>query len=269
MKRLECKDYYKAIEPLENVKINTMFAESVVKQVIAGSVYVDDIVNPRAFYIAHPCGMSLLIGESDNEEFKRDLFDYITNKNMIRHHQELLQADPAGGWPEVIAHWSEQEMLHRNTRVNFSFNRERYLNQKASYLNQDLEVVRMNKERFMAATGGVNPKDFWRNEEQFLAEGLGFNILDAGEIASTAFSGFVNEHQLEIGIETSEAHRGKGYAYAVCSALIEYCLEYQLEPVWACRLDNEGSFNLAHRLGFETTYMIPYYRLVESVIRKG
>lgn len=160
-------------------------------------------------------------------------------------------------------------MLHRNTRVNFSFNCEKYLKQKASYLNQDLEVVRMNKERFLAATGGVNPKAFWRNEEQFLAEGLGFNILDAGEIASTAFSGFVNEHQLEIGIETSEAHRGKGYAYAVCSALIEYCLEHQLEPVWACRLDNEGSFNLAHRLGFETTYMIPYYRLVESVIRKG
>lgn len=73
MKRLERKDYYKAIEPLGKVKINTMFAESVVKQVIPGSVYVDDIVNPRAFYIAHPCGMSLLIGESDNEEFKRDL----------------------------------------------------------------------------------------------------------------------------------------------------------------------------------------------------
>lgn len=49
MKRLESKDYYKAIEPLGKVKINTMFAESVVKQVIPGSLYVDDIVNPRAF----------------------------------------------------------------------------------------------------------------------------------------------------------------------------------------------------------------------------
>lgn len=159
MIRLESKDYAKAIAPLDHVRINTMFAEAVIKKVTPGIVYVDNIVCPRTFFIAHPYGMSLLLGEPDNEAFKRVLFDYITNKNKLRHHQEWLQVDPVGGWEGVIdemissynnkAHLSEQEKIIRNTRVNFSFNREVYLKQKADYLNQDYEIVRMNKEQFM------------------------------------------------------------------------------------------------------------------------
>jgi hypothetical protein len=34
-----------------------------------------------------------------------------------------------------------------------------------------------------------------------------------------------------------------------------------LEPVWACRLENDGSYKLAQKLGFEPVLEIPYYRL--------
>lgn len=280
MLELESKDYYKAIMPLSYVNINTMFAEAVVNQVIPGIVYVDCVDNPSTFYVAHPYGMSLLFGESDNEVFKRNLFDYITNKNKTRHQQEWLQVDPAGDWTEILesmynshnsklmnnddsSHMNDQPAIIRNTRVNFSFNRETFLNSKGSFHSQDHEVVRMTKELFLSQAGSVNPKGFWRDAEQFLTDGAGYSILCDGQIASTAFSAFRNEHQLEIGIETTEAYRGKGFAYAVCSALITYCLAHRLEPVWACRLENEGSYKLAHRLGFETSVTIPYYRLVE------
>lgn len=279
MIQLESKDYYKVTNSLSTVNINTMFAEAVIRQVNPGKVYVDCIHNPHTFYVAHPYGMSLLFGESDNEVFNHELYNYITNLNKTRHHQEWLQVDPANEWVEIIdsmlsshnnsvdnnvdlAHVNDKRAIIRNTRVNFSFNRETFLNNKAMSHSCDLEVVQMTKELFEAQTGSVNPKGFWRDAEHFLTAGIGYSMVCDGVIASTAFSAFRDDQQLEIGIETSEAFRGKGYAYSVSSALIDYCLNHRLEPVWACRLDNEGSYKLAHKLGFEASITIPYYRLV-------
>jgi len=66
---------------------------------------------------------------------------------------------------------------------------------------------------------------------------------------------------LEIGIETTKGYVRKGFALQSCSALIDYCLENKLEPVWGCKLENVGSFKLAQKLGFEPTFFIPFYKL--------
>lgn len=109
--------------------------------------------------------------------------------------------------------------------------------------------------------GSVIPKYFWRNEDQFQNKGIGFSLIYDGEVASTAFSSCRFENQLEIGIETLEKYRGKGFALYVCSVLINYCIENGLEPIWACRMENIASYQLAHKLGFIPTHSIPYYRL--------
>ncbi|MDQ0087919.1 RimJ/RimL family protein N-acetyltransferase [Paenibacillus anaericanus] len=262
---LENKDYYKAIEPLSYVSINTLFAEAVIEQRIPGKIYVDSVQEPSTFYVAHPYGMSLLFGNSDNEQFNRDLYEYINNQESNIRKSEWLQVDPAGTWADKIdsmtTQLNEQQIIMKNTRVNFSFNLETYHQMKEQLRHHDHEIIQMTKDMFLSQTGGVIPRYFWRDVDQFLTVGMGYSLVCEGEIASTAFSAFRNEHQLEIGIETAEAHYGKGYALSVCSALIEYCLDHQLEPVWACRLDNESSYKLAQRLGFEPTLNIPYYRL--------
>ncbi|WP_459929838.1 GNAT family N-acetyltransferase [Desulfosporosinus burensis] len=99
------------------------------------------------------------------------------------------------------------------------------------------------------------------SEDQFQNKGIGYSLIYDGEVASTAFSSCRFENQLEIGIETLARYRGKGFALYVCSALINYCLEHGLEPIWACRLENIASYQLAHKLGFLPTLFIPYYRL--------
>jgi L-amino acid N-acyltransferase YncA len=50
-------------------------------------------------------------------------------------------------------------------------------------------------------------------------------------------------------------------ALYTCSALIDYCLANNFEPVWACRHENTGSFRLAEKIGFESVRTIPYYQL--------
>jgi RimJ/RimL family protein N-acetyltransferase len=109
--------------------------------------------------------------------------------------------------------------------------------------------------------GSVIPKYFWKDAEQFSNLGVGFSLIYENNVASTAYSSFIHGNQLELGIETVESYRGKGFAIHTCSALINYCLENNYEPVWACRLENTGSYKLAQKLGFEPTFYIPFYRL--------
>lgn len=282
MIELKSTDYFKALSLLDQVKINTLFARAVLQKCVPGSVFVDTLDTPRTFYVVHPYGMSLLFGDAGNEEFNRSLYDYITNKTGTRKHAEWLQGDPSGAWSPLIdsmlaAHNStltgngdesegeDPRRIQRNTRVNFSFDREAYLAARERFFQQDADLVRTGKEQFQAQAGAVLPRYFWRDEEHFLTDGVGYSILEGGETASTAFAACRTEHELEIGIETAGAYRGKGYAFTVCSALIDYCLDQNLTPVWACRLENQGSYDLAQKLGFRPSITLPYYRLPESL----
>lgn len=272
MIKLDRKDYGKALEPLARLKINTLFAQAVLHQVVDGEVYVDCAQEPEAFFISHPYRMSLLFGKAGGPKFHGELADHLTNRNGLRDKPYWLQADPEGGWTEQVDsilashnaglnHDVPDREILRNSRVNFRFNPEAYKKAKELHLRHDHQAVRTTCEMFSAQPGTVVPCFFWRNEAQFLAEGAGYSAFCEGNIAATSFSAFNIGRQLEIGIETTESFRGKGYAFTVCSALIDYCLERQLEPVWSCRLENEGSYRLAQKLGFEPTLTFPYYRL--------
>ncbi|WP_340024334.1 GNAT family N-acetyltransferase [Paenibacillus sp. FSL K6-1096] len=278
MLKLDRRDYNLALLPLRQVKINTLFAKAVLEGQTTGNVFVDNVQNPSTFYVAHEYGMSLLYGNSENEAFNRDLTDYMTNGTGRRPSAEWLQADPAGGWepllesvvkehnallddadpgPEAV----DQRRMYAHTRVNFTFDAEVYREARKKWFRQDADIVRMNGEGFSSQSGLVIPRYFWRDAEHFLNSGAGYTLRWEGEDASSAFSAYRTAEQLEIGIESAAAHRGKGFAFSVCCALIDYCLEQGLEPVWGCRMENSGSYRLAQKLGFKPLRTIPYYRL--------
>lgn len=76
MKRLPLNDYNLAISKLREVTINNLFARSVVEKHVDGTVYVDDIANPKAFYVIHPYGMSLLYGGVSNDFLESQMKGY-------------------------------------------------------------------------------------------------------------------------------------------------------------------------------------------------
>ena len=145
--------------------------------------------------------------------------------------------------------------------MNFSFNVQKYAQfEKRTIPEHDL-IVKTDAVLFEQMTGSVIPQKFWDNAKDFETNGSGYTLLHNGEIAATAFSAFVHENLLEIGIETVEKYRGNGYAELVCCKLIDKCLESGLVPVWSCRSENTASVRLAGKLGFETTLSFPFYRL--------
>lgn len=279
MIELDTGKYAQVLPLLDLIEINTLFAKAVLEHTITGKVYTDDPDDPSAYYIAHPYGMSLVLGDTSNDAFVSAVSEYITNTRGDRRTAEWLQADPAGNWTEII---DAAAALHNstlglgegftaencsravqcNTRVNFILDRTAFAAAKKAAGRQPAGIVRLDGEHFTALEQGVVPRFFWRDAAHFNEEGAGFVVLTAeGDVAAAAFSSCRAGGQLEIGIETLQAHRGKGYAFAVSLALIEYCLEHGLEPVWACRLENTGSYRLAHKLGFRPVLTLPYYGL--------
>lgn len=281
MKKLGVKNYYKALNPIEKLSFNILFAKSIIKGDITGDIYVDDIENPTVFYVVHPYGMSLLYGEWKNEEFLIQLKNYMLNNKNQRTNYEWLQAYPKN-WDVLIKDMMGDKMIPyeelddgvdpykvddivvKSMRINFNFNKDRY---KAATKDLDFsqyKIIPTTKEMFDKIEGSVIPKYFWDDAQHFEIGGKGFSLLIGDNIASTVFSSFSALGNIEIGIETLEDYQGNGYAFLVCCKMIEYCLENDLEPIWSCNKINVGSQALANKLGFDKTVTLPYYKLINS-----
>jgi len=274
MKLLEKEDYNILTEPLKKVTINNLFARSVIEHKVTGKIFVDNPDNPKTFYVIHPYGMTLLFGESNNEVFNKGLRDYALNINHVRDKHEWMQAFP-DIWDNVLNELfkdclikpaenltkKETGIIELNTRVNFKFNQDKYLNFRKINLDPDIKIVRTDRQIFTDMKGSVVPFYFWDNEGDFLKNGVGFSLFYKDKLASTAYSSYIHDDKFELGIETIAEFRGKGFAELTCSALIDYCIENNYEPIWSCRLENIGSYKLAQKIGFTPIDEIPYYKL--------
>lgn len=251
------QDYYKLRSKIVRIDYNILFALAVVDRAVSGRIYVDDIDDPKTYYIVHRYGMSLLGGVCTNEKFNQDFFNYVVNKNKTRTAVEWMQVFPTG-WNEILK-WPGLEL---NTRVNFTFDERRYRAFREKIVHDSLiSIKRMSAGLFDKMTGSVTPKMFWNSFEDFDKNGIGFCLFYDNELAATSFTSFLAPGKLELGIETVPAFRSKGLAAIVCSALIDYCIENNLEPLWACRLENTSSYQLAKKLGFVVTKEMAYYKV--------
>ncbi len=274
MKELSKENYSKVIDALKEVKINNLFARAVVENHVSGKVIVNDVNNPTTFYIVHPYGMTLLFGKHNNLEFNEAFKEYAVNKNDFRDSHEWMQAYPEQ-WDSTLKELfsdcsiksSEKEpnhiknLIELNTRVNFKFNLKKYHELKKDIRIPQTPATIAGKKEFENMQGTVIPLYFWNNANDFLENAIGYSTYYENELACTAYASCILDDFLELGIETVPKFRGKGLARYTCAKLIDYCLENDYEPIWACRLENIGSYKLAQKLGFEDVLQIPYYRL--------
>ena len=274
MKVLPVDRYNLLEDKIKEVQINNLFARSVIEKHVTGKIYVDNIIEPNTVYVIHPYGISLLFGDYENFDFNIHFKSYALNIDNIRNQHEWMQTYPRD-WDNVLQdlfgnliikssdniNKKTTGVIELNTRVNFNFNKDKYLQIEKIALSSGEMIVETDNLQFEQMSGSVIPLKFWDSAKDFKQKGKGFTLLHGGEIASTAYSAFVHEDKLEIGIETVEKYRGFGFAELTCCKLIDYCLERALIPVWSCRFENIASYKLAQKLGFEPTLMIPFYRL--------
>jgi RimJ/RimL family protein N-acetyltransferase len=91
---------------------------------------------------------------------------------------------------------------------------------------------------------------YWRDIEQFLAQGIGFCLLQDSRIVSLAYSAYPVSQLLEVVVETERKSWGRGFAPLCCAALVEYCLVHKVAPQWGADADHRESISVARKVGF-------------------
>jgi len=89
--------------------------------------------------------------------------------------------------------------------------------------------------------------------EHCFPDGICYGVVVSGEAVSIAFShrpGIMEERVADIGIETAEGHRRRGYAKTAVSAVAGHVTDVGGEARYACRPDNVASIGTARSCGF-------------------
>lgn len=246
--------YPSLIEMIDSMELNTLFARSVLTKDVEGTVYADDGERPTSYYIAHSYGMTLLFGDSGNEQFCADLRNHFRGLKK----DEWLQAYP-DSWYPFLRELAAEGIAEEYSRLNFTFDPARFQAGNGEVDPAACGVERTPVGLIGSLEGTVIPRDFWA--EGSYSKCVGFTAFVDGEPASTAFAAYLHGDKLEMGIETAERYRGKGLAKAVSVALIRYCLANGLTPDWSCRYENTGSVRLAEKLGFVQSRKLPYLHI--------
>jgi RimJ/RimL family protein N-acetyltransferase len=81
---------------------------------------------------------------------------------------------------------------------------------------------------------------------------MGFFLMREDEILCEALAGAEIMGIREIGVDTPELYRKRGYATLTCARLIQFCEQQGLQTYWNCNKYNHGSVALARKLGYQT-----------------
>lgn len=87
--------------------------------------------------------------------------------------------------------------------------------------------------------------------EKVLQHTLGVFVLEGDEVVCEAATGAPVQGLIEMGVTTAEAYRGRGFATAACTQLIEMCEAKGYNTWWDCAKQNTASVRLAKKLGYQ------------------
>jgi len=255
------KDKYEILlDPVMQIPFNMLMARSVICGHVDGKIFVDSCESPESYYIIHASSMTFLCGNSKNEMFNKWLFDYFTGRFCDRKTDEWLQAFPRE-WDVVMSRFVDDGIAIPYNRLNLKFDTAKFYEKYSQTDTSQYDVISTPADMLFEISGSVVPKDYWKTPEHATDMAKAFSVMIDGKPVSTAFTSARHDDKLEIGIETSKEHYGKGLAYLACAKLIEYCLDNNLEPVWSCRYENTASVKLSEKLGFSEILRMPYYHI--------
>lgn len=95
--------------------------------------------------------------------------------------------------------------------------------------------------------------------DRYAEHGLGFCVLQDGNIVSGASSYYFSEKGIELEVDTHPAYRMQGLATACCSRLILCCLQRGLFPSWDAHTTT--SLHLALKLGYHFSHAYTAYEI--------
>ena len=244
-------DYRKIDHLLDQLKIEKVYPLSIVEGVQKGEIFVDNDETPTAALIWHYCGFANILGAYD--------------ERFIEETMKMMQ-DPPEGHSGRMALQTENDrrlegMILNTPRVA---RYERYIFEFAGEKGSmpktpEAELKGIKADNYELMKGRIVPTFSWENKEEFITNGFGYCLIKDGQMLACAFASGISKDYVDIGVETAEECRGKGYGRIVSAAMIKETLRRGKTPAWGCDTRNEASMKLACSVGFVISGTHPWY----------
>lgn len=238
---------------IQQIEVDQVYPLSIAEGLQTGEVFADDLDNPSCYLYWHYCGFAYLAGEYD-EAFICEI------KNKMHHpsrgHSGRLALE-AGNDKRLEQMLLKDGTIQKNEQYLFEFKNPVTQN---TLPEPGVDLLPIDSNNYEMMSGRIVPAFSWESKEQFLKHGFGYCLMNRGKFAACAFSAGISEEFVDIGVETAQEYRGKGYGKIVVSKMIEEILRRGKTPVWQCHVGNEISKRLAVSQGFQVRGVHPLYK---------
>ena len=249
MKKLT--DYGKIEHLREQIRIEKVYPLSILEGIQKGEIFVDDEEDPTAALIWHYCGFANILGDPD-ERFMEEAMDMMQDPPEGHSGRMAIQAEKDCRFEDVIL---RTPAVVKYDRYIFEFAGEKAVVSHAA----ETELKEITAENYGLMKGRIIPTFSWETKEEFLKSGFGYCLIEDGRMLACAFASGVSKEYVDIGVETAEECRGKGYGRIVSAAMVKETIRRGKTPVWDCDTRNEASMRLACSVGFDIAGTHPWY----------
>lgn len=245
-------DYGKINYLIDQIRVEKVYPLSILEKIQSGEIFADDVEKPTVSLIWHYCGFANIVGDY-NERFVEETM--------------IMMQNPSDGHSGRMALQTENDLrLHNMILKTPGVSQyDRYIFEYAGERNvispiMEPRLEKIDSGNYELMKGRIIPTFSWENKRAFLKNGFGYCLIEDGQMAACAFSSGVSKDYVDIGVETAEEYRGKGFGKIVASAMVKETLRRGQLPVWDCDTRNEASMRLACSVGFEITGTHPWYK---------
>ncbi len=251
MKKVKEEYYSDFIGSAEVNTCNTIYPMAIAEGVQHGDIYTDNTGKHQYALFWHESGFAYISGHPKQEDMD-EIYALMKNESGNNPRRFVLETNDE----QVAGYFREKKDIEMHPRYGL---RLRKL-QPEEEIPEGYELREIDEDLLSQIEGRVVPLNFWSSSEEFLTRGRGYCLVKGDEVAAVAFSAAVSSRQVDIGIETKEAHRRKGLAVIAARKMTEYILSIGKEPVWDCDAANAGSRATAERVGFEVVTQYAYFK---------
>jgi RimJ/RimL family protein N-acetyltransferase len=218
-------------------------ALAVLDGVLAGRVWCDDAVRPAWAVVVETAGGTVYAGGAVTRSVLASVLDGVATMTGDLVFGFSGPGDPLReALPGEPAATGEAVDFADRTALPNEFD--------AEPLRGDVRVVPIDGALLRRTQWFEDTLHAFGSVERFLELGVGYGVLVGDELVSECVAGPRSRGALEMGVLTSERHRGRGYATLAARAVAHACEARGDEVWWNASTGNAPSLALARRLGF-------------------
>ncbi len=224
-----------------------------------GTAWVDDLENPRVAQIT--VGIFVFYAGDPSLKEAEELL-----VNLPDYTLAIVKTDEWKNRIETVHKGSVEKFQRYKFENNPKHLDRNHIQNLLSTLPEGYELKKIDAALVKEPSLHELSEDFisqFDSAADFIDRGVGFAILNEGQVVCGATSFSIYDDGIEIEVATHPDHRRKGLATIVSSALVLDCLDREIYPCWDA--GNSESSILAGKLGYVLegpydTYYIDYQK---------